>query len=82
MDLMYVSKSSYPHAINASEIKLPSLSERVEDIEPLAQHFIRTYAAKMNKPIPSVSEEFYKALNMHQWKGNVRELKNVIERKF
>jgi transcriptional regulator with PAS, ATPase and Fis domain len=62
------------------QIILPPLRERVKDIEPLAKHFLRVYAARMNKPAPTMSTEFLKKLEAHQWKGNVRELKNILER--
>ena len=61
-------------------IHLPSLNERTEDIEAIAHHFIRSFALKMNKPEPVMSDVFLKALQQHSWKGNTRELKNVLER--
>ena len=50
------------------------------DIEAIAAHFIHLLAAKTNKKIKQVAPEFYEALKQHTWKGNIRELKNVIER--
>jgi two-component system NtrC family response regulator len=61
-------------------IVLPPLRERIGDIEVLAKHFIKTYATKIKKKMPEVEEQFFKALNQHKWNGNIRELKNVIER--
>jgi two-component system NtrC family response regulator len=61
-------------------IHLPSLNERAEDIAPIAHYFINFFALKMNKPEPIMSDAFLKALQQHSWKGNTRELKNVLER--
>ncbi|MFY8004132.1 MAG: helix-turn-helix domain-containing protein, partial [Chitinophagaceae bacterium] len=52
----------------------------VIDIEAIASHFINTSSFKNNKKIHTVSPNFYEVLKQHQWKGNIRELKNVIER--
>ena len=62
------------------QIKLPALRERVVDIEILANHFAAIYIAKSNKKITSPNSDFIEALKLHQWNGNIRELKNVIER--
>ena len=62
------------------QIKLPPLRERVIDIEPLAKHFANLFAAKTNTKPKSIDGDFVEALKMHQWNGNIRELKNVIER--
>ena len=61
-------------------ITLPTLRERREDIEVLAKYFIRLFSRKTNKQEPSITKSFLKALEQHPWKGNIRELKNVIER--
>ncbi len=68
------------YRIAVFSIDLPSLRERVKDIPLLAQHFLEVYAAKTNKNIRSISKEAIEALKHNEWKGNVRELKNVIER--
>jgi len=62
------------------QIQLPPLHERIKDIEPLAKFFIQLFAEKVNKPAPKMSDSFLEKLNSYQWKGNVRELKNIIER--
>ena len=62
------------------QIKLPALRERVIDIEPLAKHFINSFSVKTNHKIKHISDDFIEALKQHSWKGNIRELKNVIER--
>lgn len=68
------------YRLSVFEIKLPSLKERVQDIEMLAKDFARVFAIKTNKKINSISNEFIEALKKHDWPGNIRELKNVIER--
>lgn len=68
------------YRISTFQIQLPPLRERVVDIEAIATHFINLLAAKTNKKIKQVAPEFYEALKQHTWKGNIRELKNVIER--
>jgi len=66
--------------LNVFPIFIPPLRERKEDIIPLAEYFIQYYAREFNKPIPQMSREFKSALLSREWKGNVRELKNTIER--
>jgi two-component system NtrC family response regulator len=68
------------YRISTFQIQLPPLRERVVDIEDIANHFINNSSLKTNKKIHRISAEFYNALKQHQWKGNIRELKNVIER--
>ncbi|OWY18190.1 sigma-54-dependent Fis family transcriptional regulator [Sphingobacteriales bacterium UPWRP_1] len=68
------------YRLSVFQIKLPALRERVADIEALANHFAVAFSAKTNKKIKSLSPEFVEALKQHQWQGNIRELKNVIER--
>jgi two-component system response regulator AtoC len=61
-------------------VEIPSLNERREDIIPLAKHFLFAFNTKFNKNIIGLSTETEKLLVMHNWTGNVRELKNFIER--
>lgn len=68
------------YRISTFQIQLPPLRERVVDIEALTNHFINIFSFKTKKKIADISREFYEALKHHQWKGNIRELKNVIER--
>jgi two-component system NtrC family response regulator len=68
------------YRIAAINIHLPSLRERVEDIEIMTKHFIQLFAAKINRPAPTLSKDFLFALQKHEWRGNIRELKNIIER--
>lgn len=68
------------YRINIFNISLPSLRERVSDIEELAHHFLKNLALKTGKKINSINPEYLEALKQHPWKGNIRELRNVIER--
>ena len=68
------------YRLNVFSIKLPSLRERKKDIPLLAQYFMKIFAQKSNHPIEGVSKEFQEHLQTHDWKGNIRELKNVMER--
>lgn len=62
------------------EIRLPSLNERQEDILPLANHFLLSIKIRLNKNINGITAAYEKALEKHYWSGNIRELKNLIER--
>lgn len=68
------------YRISTFQIHLPPLRERLVDIEDMANHFIQNLAAKAGKKIQAVTPDFYEALKWHPWKGNIRELKNAIER--
>lgn len=61
-------------------IELPPLTHRKEDILPIAQHYLQEFTAKVNKPEFTMEKEFSRLLLNHNWKGNIRELKNVMER--
>jgi two-component system NtrC family response regulator len=61
-------------------IQLPPLAERREDIEILADHFLKEFSNKINRKVKKMDELFLKILNNHSWKGNIRELRNVLER--
>jgi PAS domain S-box-containing protein len=61
-------------------IEVPPLRERCEDIAPLAAHFIRQSARKMNRPEPQITRVALAQLTSYDWPGNVRQLQNVIER--
>ncbi len=73
-------RSDLYYRIAVFVIELPSLRSRAKDIPILAQHFLDVYARKTNKNIRSISGEAMDALKQNEWKGNVRELKNVMER--
>jgi DNA-binding NtrC family response regulator len=68
------------YRLNVIEISLPSLKEREEDIPLLADHFLNKYRTEMNKNIKGIDNEVIRALISYEWKGEVRELENVMER--
>lgn len=68
------------YRLSVFTIELPPLRERGDDIIALAQTFINGFAAKMNIPINSVDDKFWDTLKNYAWPGNIRELRNVIER--
>lgn len=68
------------YRLNVFAITLPPLRERKEDIPLLTNHYVSLYAGKTNKMVKGVSQQVNKILKQHNWKGNIRELKNVIER--
>ena len=61
-------------------VEIPSLAERREDIPALVTHFFARYAAEQGLPQPEVSPEAMAALQAYDWPGNVRQLRNVVER--
>ncbi|MBA2734495.1 MAG: sigma-54-dependent Fis family transcriptional regulator [Acidobacteria bacterium] len=66
--------------LNTVEIHLPPLGERPEDVEPLAEHFLQTYAARYRKDITGFDQAAIRSLRAHPFPGNVRELDHVVER--
>jgi len=68
------------YRINVVQIELKPLRERVEDIEVLAKHFLQKYSEKMGKNIKEISYPVMELLKSYDFKGNVRELQNIIER--
>ncbi|MCR5863374.1 sigma-54 dependent transcriptional regulator [Flavobacterium sp. J372] len=61
-------------------IHLPPLRERAKDIEALSLHFLNIFSRKTNKKISQISKEALHILKSHQWPGNIREVKNIMER--
>lgn len=68
------------YRLNVVEIRLPSLKARKDDIPLLADHFISKYRHQMGKDVKGVAHDAIRALMNYEWKGEVRELENVIER--
>jgi formate hydrogenlyase transcriptional activator len=68
------------YRLNVFPIYLPPLREREGDVLPLAQYFMRKYAAAQGKKIERISERALAALQYYHWPGNIRELEHVIER--
>ncbi len=68
------------YRLNVFPITVPPLRDRPADIPLLARHFVAVSAARNSVPLPMVSSEAYAMLQERRWKGNVRELQNVMER--
>ena len=68
------------YRLSVFQIHLPPLRERKGDIRLLADAFIQRFTKQLNKSIEKVSSEYLNALESAEWKGNVRELRNVVER--
>jgi DNA-binding NtrC family response regulator len=66
--------------VNAVVLNLPPLSKRKEDIPELCDHFIRQYNQESGKSIQGIEQSCYAVLYGHAWPGNIRELRNVIQR--
>nr|WP_314837919.1 sigma-54 dependent transcriptional regulator [uncultured Flavobacterium sp.] len=66
--------------LNIFEITIPPLRERIKDIAPLTNYFVKQFSEKVNKKIVSIDGDFLHKMETYHWPGNVRELKNVIER--
>lgn len=68
------------YRLNVVPVTIPSLAERREDIPPLVDHFFARYATEQGIAPPQVSIEAMAALQSYEWPGNVRQLRNVVER--
>jgi len=68
------------YRLNVVPVRIPPLRERREDIPELVDYFLARFAAERHMPTPSISEEAMAALQAHDWPGNVRQLRNIIER--
>jgi two-component system response regulator PilR (NtrC family) len=68
------------YRLNVVQIRVPALRERREDVLPLADHFLRRFAAEHGRPLPRLSADAKRRLSEYWFPGNVRELENLIER--
>lgn len=68
------------YRINTIEIEIPPLSDRIEDIPLLANHFIEIYSEKYNKTVHKLSDSALTRMTKYNWPGNIRELQHSIER--
>jgi two-component system nitrogen regulation response regulator NtrX len=68
------------YRLNVVPLTIPSLSERREDIPALVEHYVARFAAERRLPSPEVAGDAMAALQAMEWPGNVRQLRNIIER--
>ena len=68
------------YRLNVVPVRLPPLRERREDIPELGNQFLARFAAERRIPAPTFSDEALAALQAHDWPGNIRQLRNIIER--
>ncbi|MES3042179.1 sigma-54-dependent transcriptional regulator [Sphingomonas faeni] len=68
------------YRLNVVPVTIPPLSDRREDIPALVQHFIAHYASERRVPTPEIAPDAMVALQSYDWPGNVRQLRNVVER--
>lgn len=73
-------RSDLYYRLSVFLISLPALRDRKSDIPLLTQFFVKKFSLKSNKREPRISPAYVEALEKHAWRGNIRELKNVIER--
>jgi formate hydrogenlyase transcriptional activator len=73
-------RSDLYYRLNVFPISVPPLRDRIEDIPLLVMHFVKTFAEQMNKEVDDVPAEVMQALVSYSWPGNIRELRNFIER--
>jgi len=66
--------------VNLITVAVPPLRERPEDILPLARHFLAFFARAAGRPMPELSRDAEAALRAYAWPGNLRELRNAMER--
>lgn len=68
------------YRLNVISFRMPSLSERKEDVPLLAEHFLHRFSQETNKAVDLISREAMDEMMLYEWPGNVRELENAIER--
>jgi NtrC-family two-component system response regulator AlgB len=68
------------YRLNVIAVRLPSLRERPADLMPLARGYLEFFAGQCGKRIPDLAADVEQALRCHSWPGNLRELRNTIER--
>ena len=66
--------------LNSITVQIPALRERPQEIEPLARRFASLAARRMSVPTPEIDAEVWERLRHHRWPGNIRQLRNVMER--
>jgi transcriptional regulator with PAS, ATPase and Fis domain len=73
-------REDFYYRINVFQLRVPALKERKEDVSLIAQHFLTMFNIMYRKSITGFTDEAIKKLQSHNWPGNIRELRNVIER--
>jgi DNA-binding NtrC family response regulator len=73
-------RSDLYYRLNVVAITVPPLRDRMEDVAPLAHHFLADHGAEMGKHVRGISEDAMARLLRHDWPGNVRELEHAVER--
>lgn len=73
-------REDFFHRLNVIKINMPALRERREDIPRLAQHFVREFADRYQRQVTGFTAESMRWLSGQHWPGNIRELKNLVER--
>ena len=68
------------YRLNVVPVNIPALNERREDIPALVDHFLARFASERRVPTPTVTEDAVGALQTYDWPGNVRQLRNIVER--
>ncbi|PCD03039.1 sigma-54-dependent Fis family transcriptional regulator [Sphingomonas spermidinifaciens] len=68
------------YRLNVVPVVIPPIADRREDIPPLVEHFVARYATDRRVPTPEVAPDAMVALQSYEWPGNVRQLRNVVER--
>jgi len=68
------------YRLNVVKLRMPALRERMEDLPVLVQEILRPLAKELGRPLPKVSARALKKLETYPWPGNIRELRNVLER--
>jgi len=73
-------REDFYYRLNVVPVFIPALAERREDIPGLVEHFVARYAAERRVPTPDVTVDAIAALQAYDWPGNVRQLRNIVER--
>ncbi len=73
-------REDFYYRLNVVPVFIPALAERREDIPSLVEHFVARYAAERRVPTPEVTADAMAALQAYDWPGNVRQLRNIVER--
>jgi DNA-binding NtrC family response regulator len=67
------------YRLNVFHVELPPLRDRLDDLSPLAEHFIEEFNREHSKSVQGLEQDFLDALRVHTWPGNIRELRNVVQ---